>query len=84
MADLEDFKGDLDDPEAVEAALAEQLKILQQMQAQQAKIEGQVKKGHHDFNKLQNISNFKDIAKQVVRESAEGGYMDEQFEDEYL
>jgi len=38
-----------------------------------------------DFNKLQNISNFKSIAKEVAKEvNDDGGYMDEEFEDEYL
>ena len=31
LAELQDFKGDLNDPEAVEAALAEQMRILHEM-----------------------------------------------------
>jgi hypothetical protein len=44
---------ELGDLEGIEETLAEQMKILKAMQ----------NKGETDFNKLQNISNLKDIAK---------------------
>jgi len=64
IADIEALKGD---PQAVEMALQEQMKILQDMQKQQAKLAQQEEDynqgSNNDFNKLQNISNLKDIAK---------------------
>ena len=36
---------------------------------------------HQDFNKLQNISNFKEIAKEVANEPNDDEYMDDEYED---
>lgn len=105
MECLANFKGDLNDPEAVEAALAEHMQLLhlaemqeaqdaQDAQEAQQKQEGQKKDGRgqrpkasggddakHDFNKLQNIGNLREIAQQVSKEEEEA-YLNDGF-DEY-